>query len=89
MVVPHVGDKVLDWTRGPTACRHRDSYTNTFENGLQQFEIAFGQAFQVLKLYPLMTRRKLGEEGACPIKDRHFFVTDQDGESDVHREMYV
>ena len=87
MVVPHVGDKVLDWTRGPTTCGHRDSHANTFENGLQQFEIAFGQALQVLKLYSLMTRRKLGKEDARPLKYRHFFVPDRDSESDVHREV--
>lgn len=77
-------DKVLDGARGSTTGGHRDSYANAFENSLEQFDVGFSQAVQVLNLYSLTTRRKLGEESACPIKDWHFFITGQDKESDMH-----
>ena len=83
-VVSDIVDKVLDGARGSTTGGHRDSYANPFENSLEQFDVGFSQAVQVLNLYSLTTRRKLGEESACPIKDWHFFITGQDKESDMH-----
>jgi len=78
MIVPNIRNQVLDWTRRAATSGNRDSYTNTFENGFYQFDVAFSQALQILDLYSLMTRRKLGEERAHPLKDWHFFITDQD-----------
>ena len=88
MIVSDIRNQVLDWTCRATTSGNRNSYANTLENGLQQFDVAFSQAFQVLDLYSLVTRRKLGEESAHPVKDWHFFITDQDQDqgSDVHGE---
>jgi len=77
LIVPDIGNKVLDWAREAPTWGHRNRHPNAFENGLQQFDISLGQALQVLNLYPLATRGKLGKEGACPIKDRHFLVAGQ------------
>jgi len=57
-IIPGIGLKVLDRAGGATTRGHRHRHTNAFENVLQQLNVSFVQALQVLYLYPLMTARE-------------------------------
>jgi hypothetical protein len=52
-IIPNIVFEVLDRTGWATTRRHRHRNSNAFENILQQSDVGFGQAIQVLNLYLL------------------------------------